>query len=300
MSQGQPVIWHLLNIFISVVRKLPHRSAVALGGRLGLLVAKATPKKFHEACARCERILGVSKERAVEIVTGSYRHFGSAAAEFARMPDAAQNIDSLVSCSGLEYLHDAAASKRGAMLVTAHIGNWEYGAACLAHHGFPVNALGADQRDSRITELIKELREACGVTALGKAGDLKVMVSALKRGEFIAVPVDQDAKEFGAVSPFLGFPASTPTGPERLAARLGCDVIPVFCIRNPDGITMDLKIYPPMQGRDGKPFGADIQESTDDLNRIISEEICRHPEQWMWMYPRWESVERGIFDDRRN
>ncbi|MBR4400974.1 MAG: lysophospholipid acyltransferase family protein [Synergistes sp.] len=300
MSEGQPAIWRFLSIFKSVVRMLPHKRAVALGGWLGLLVAKATPVKFREACGRCERILGVSKERAEEIVRGSYRHFGSAAAEFARMPAAARDIDSLVTYSGLEYLRDAADSKRGAILVTAHIGNWEYGAAWVAHQGFPVNALGADQRDRRITDLIKELRESAGVIALGKAGDLKAMVSALKRGEFIAVPVDQDAKEFGVVSPFLGFPASTPTGPERLAARLGCDVIPIFCIRSGDGITIDVKIYPPLKGRDGKPFGADIQESADDLNEILSDEIRRHPEQWMWMYPRWESVERGIFDDSGN
>ena len=300
MSKGQPVIWHLLNAFKNIVRVLPHKRAVALGGWLGLLVAKATPEKFREACVRCERILGVSKERAEGIVRGAYRHFGSAAAEFARMPVVAADIDSLVTCSGVEYLRAAAESKRGAMLVTAHIGNWEYGAAWVAHQGFPVNALGAEQRDIRITELIKELREAGGVIALGKAGDLKAMVSALKRGEFIAVPVDQDAKEFGVVSPFLGFPASTPTGPERLAARLGCDVIPIFCIRSGDGITIDIKVYPPLKGRNGKPFGADIQESADDLNGILSEEIRRHPEQWMWMYPRWESVERGIFDDRGN
>ena len=55
-----------------------------------------------------------------------------------------------------------------------------------------------------------------------------------------------------------------------------------------------------MKGRDGEPFGKNIQTSTDDLNAVISEGIKAHPEQWMWMYPRWESVERGIFNDRGN
>ncbi|MFR5880942.1 MAG: hypothetical protein ACLUEQ_09120 [Cloacibacillus evryensis] len=55
-----------------------------------------------------------------------------------------------------------------------------------------------------------------------------------------------------------------------------------------------------MKGRGGEPFGKDMQASTDDLNAVISEMIRAHPDQWMWMYPRWESVERGIFGDRGN
>ena len=86
----------------------------------------------------------------------------------------------------------------------------------------------------------------------------------------------------------------------ELAAKLGCDVIPGICTRNPDGVTFSMKFYPPMKGRDGEPFGKNIQTSTDDLNAVISEGIKAHPEQWMWMYPRWESVERGIFNDRGN
>ena len=148
--------------------------------------------------------------------------------------------------------------------------------------------------------VIKDLRRAGGAKALGKANDLKAMIKALQRGEVIAVPIDQDAKEAGVVSPFLGSPASTPLGPAKLAAKLGCDVIPGICTRNPDGVTFSMKFYPPMKGRDGEPFGKNIQTSTDDLNAVISEGIKAHPEQWMWMYPRWESVERGIFNDRGN
>ena len=132
---------------------------------------------------------------------GAYEHFGRAAAEFARMPVMAERIDELVSSEGHEYLFDAVKSGRGAMLATAHIGNWEYSACWLAHHGLPINSLGADQRDERITELIKDLRRAGGAKALGKANDLKAMIKALQRGEVIAVPIDQDAKEAGDERP---------------------------------------------------------------------------------------------------
>lgn len=297
MAQSQPFIWHSLDMFRKLVCALPHEKAVALGGALGSLVARFSVRKVSEAQARCAKILGVPRERAREIVLGSYNHFGRAAAEFARMPAMADKMDSLVSSSGHEYIVEAVESKRGAILATAHIGNWEYAACWLAHQGLPINSLGTDQRDDRITELIKEIRRAGSSKALGKANDLRAMMKALQNGEIIAVPVDQDAKRAGVVSPFLGSPASTPVGPAKLAAKLGCDVIPGICVRRPDGITFEMKFYPPMKGRNGEPFGKDIQASTDDLNAVISEGIRAYPDQWMWMYPRWESVERGTFDD---
>ena len=220
-EKSQPLIWHSLNIFRALCCRMEHERAVALGGKLGSLVARFSRKKVDEAVERCMKILGVPRARAEEIVRGAYEHFGRAAAEFARMPVMAERIDELVSSEGHEYLFDAVKSGRGAMLATAHIGNWEYSACWLAHHGLPINSLGADQRDERITELIKDLRRAGGAKALGKANDLKAMIKALQRGEVIAVPIDQDAKEAGVVSPFLGSPASTPLGPAKLAAKLG-------------------------------------------------------------------------------
>ena len=194
-ERSQPLIWHSLNIFRALCCRMEHERAVALGGRLGSLVARFSRKKVSESVERCMKILGVPRGRAEEIVRGAYEHFGRAAAEFARMPVMAERIDELVSSEGHEYLFDAVKSGRGAMLATAHIGNWEYSACWLARHGLPINSLGADQRDERITELIKELRRAGGAKALGKANDLKAMIKALQRGEVIAVPVDQDAKE---------------------------------------------------------------------------------------------------------
>ena len=301
MAQGQPIIWRALNAFRKTVCALPHEKAVALGGVLGGLVGRFSKKKAGEATKRCAKILGVSEERAREIVIGSYANFGRSAAEFARMPIVAERINDYVTSSGHEYIIDSVRSGRGAILATAHIGNWEYGACWVSRHlGLPVNSLGADQRDPHITEMIKELRAIGGCKALGKSTDLRAMMKALQNGEIIAVPVDQDSKEHGVLSPFLGYPASSPSGPARLAAKTGCDVITCACVRRPDGVTFEMMFNPPLKGRDGGAFGKDIQSSVDDLNEQVSEIIRKYPDQWMWMYPRWESVERGVFGDIGN
>lgn len=298
MTQRQPLIWNALSGFRKLVNALPHERAVRLGGSLGRLVERFTPKKSQAAQERCARILGVTQEQAREIVRGSYDHFGRAAAEFARMPKMAPHLKEYVHVTGMEYFDEAFKSGRGVLIATAHIGNWEYYGCLLAQLGYPINALGADQRDERITNLISELRVDGGMKVLGKSNDLKAMIRAFQNGEVIAIPIDQDARRSGVLSPFLGSPASTPVGPAKLAAKLGCVVIPAVTFRNPDGVTFTGEFLPPMTGRNGLPFGKDIQTSMDDLNAVLSKEIMKHPEQWMWMYPRWASVERGDFDER--
>jgi KDO2-lipid IV(A) lauroyltransferase len=128
-------------------------------------------------------------------------------------------LEKIMTVDGEEHLRRAMELGKGAIFLSAHIGNWEYGAAILAHKGFPINAIGAEQRDPRITEAIVDLRRSAGVKPVGKGLDLKGAISCLKAGEVLAVLLDQDARDMGVVSPFLGFPASTPVGPIKLARK---------------------------------------------------------------------------------
>lgn len=296
----QPAVWVTLCAFIWIVRRLPHAAALKFAGLLGAWVPLFTRKKTRESSLRCAKILGVSYEEAYKITTGAYRHFAKAAAEFARLPVMVSRIKELVRVHGEDNLRSAMDRGKGVILATAHLGNWEYAAAWCAQSGYPINGLGTDQRDDRITKLIIDLRSSGGTKALGKATDLKAMFRALTAGEIIAVPIDQDAKLNGVVSPFLGFPASTPTGVAKLAGKYGCAVLPAFCVRAADGVTMDFHFLPAMQGRGGRPYGEDIQTSMDDCNAVISKWIKAYPDQWMWLYPRWESVERGMFGEVRD
>lgn len=296
MKNKQTFIWSILTAFRKIVTLLPHSAAVAIGGFIGSVVPFFTPVKLREATDRCARVLGISHKEARGIVKRSYRNFGKSTAEFIRLPVMASKLDEIMCVYGEENLREAYEAGKGVFVVTAHIGNWEYAGAWAAQHGYPMNGLGTDQRDERITNLIAELRNAGGMKALGKASDLKAMIKALQAGEIIAVPVDQDAKKAGVVSPFLGYPASTPIGMAKLADRLGCAVVPGYCVRWLDTQKLELHFLPVLKGREGTPFGKNLQSSVDDCNEVISEWIRKYPDQWMWMYPRWESVERGDFD----
>ena len=267
-----------------------HKQAISLGGRAADIVRVFSPRRVARARSRAARMLGVSDHRAGEIIKAAYSHFGRALAEFIRLPMMYHKIDEIVSVTGEEHIWKALGLGRGAIMLSAHIGCWEYAAAVLAKHGLPMNAIGAEQRDERITKAIADLRASAGVKPVVKGIDLRAAVGCLRKNEVLAVLLDQDAKESGVLSPFLGHLASTPTGAIKLARKFGTPILPAHITRDDDGTHMTFKINPPLEGRDGLPFGEDISHAADKCNEAISGWIREKPDQWIWMYPRWGST----------
>lgn len=287
---GQDRTWGVLGFLGGLFCHMPHSLALGLGGGLGSLLRLLSRKKVDAAEARCVKALGLGVTPAREVVRGAYANLGRSVAEFLRFPVIGGKIESLVEVHGEEFLRDALGRGKGVILLTAHFGNWEIAAATLSRHGFPMNAIGAEQRDSRITDRIAELRESFGIKTISKGFDLKSAIRCLKRGEVLGVLLDQDPRDKGLVVPFLGLPASTPYGPVKLAQKLGAAIVPLFIVRRDDGIHHDLHLLPALEGEGGEPFGEDIERDVLLCNNLISDWIRKHPDHWLWLYPRWAST----------
>ena len=273
-----------------LARRLPHRFALGLGAELGLLARLLSWKRVDTAERRCVRVLGVGVTEARRIVRESYRNHGRCVAEILRMPVIGEKIEHLYSIHGEENLREAFERGKGVILLSAHLGNWELAASRITRMGFPVEAIGAEQRDPRMTDLLISLRASGGVVTIGKGFDLKAALRCLQGGKALAILLDQDAKQKGIVVPFMGRPASTPYGPVKMSWKLGAPIVPVFFIRREDGVTHDLTFLPPLElpSADG---GEDaILASVKKCNDILGDWIARFPEQWMWLYPRWAST----------
>lgn len=284
------LIWGTILFFRWCVRKLPQKAAVRTGAAVGWIVWALSRKRVDRAERRCVRALGVGVTRARGIVRASYMNLGRNLAEFVRFPVTGKDVGKFMEIHGEENLRDAFEEGNGVIFLTAHLGNWEMGAALLAQMGYPMNAIGAEQRDPRITELIEVLRRSFNVKTISKGRDLKAALRCLKQGEVLGVLLDQDFGSNGLVVPFLGLEASTPYGPLKMADKLNSRIVPVFCIRRPDGVKHDMYLLPPLERPPEGGFSSDLEGSLRMCNDIISEWILKHPDQWMWLYPRWAST----------
>lgn len=286
----QELIWLGIQYLSMQSHLLPHSAALSLGGSLGRMVFSLNKDKSSKAIIRCSKFLGCSLEVAREVVAKSYINLGRSVVEFLNLAKIGKKIDEIVSVHDIENLNDALACGRGVILLTAHLGNWELAAAYLGIKDYPMRAIGAEQRDARITKLISDIRASCGVETIGKGFDLRGAIRCLQEGNILGVLLDQDAKDKGIITPFLGQPASTPYGPVKLAMKMRSPIVPLFIVRRKDNTHHDLYFLPSLEERVKDFYDRPIEENVRLCNDILSDWISRHPEQWLWLYPRWAST----------
>lgn len=269
---------------------LPHGLAVHSGDFLGRLANRVVPlrrKVADENLAAAFPHLTAPERR--QLLRRLYRHLGRSLAEFCRYP--VLNPKALarrIRLEGEEHLSEALEKGRGVLLLTAHLGNWEYLGAGLAARGFPMTFLVGPHSNRLAQELFNRYRGLNNVQVLVTEGsDLRAAFKALKAGRVVATVADQDAGPGGYFIDFFGRPASAALGPFRIARRTGSPVVFAFDVRH--GMDHVISIDPPLHADPE----ADALEESMAWARLyharLEEVVARHPEQWFWVHRRWRS-----------
>jgi KDO2-lipid IV(A) lauroyltransferase len=196
-----------------------------------------------------------------------------------------------VQVEGLEELaratQDLMAAGKGLIIVTGHLGNWEFVARYTARaSGRRFNALAKPSKLPELTKILDDLRARMNTAVLWTDSKnlLKDMLKILKAGECLGFVMDQ--KPEGRVGPLVKFfdqPTEFVSGPAKLSIRLGSPVLAVFCMRT--GVLqyriIQKLIVPADHGL------TDEIELTQKMANSIESVIRLYPEQWLWNYKRW-------------
>jgi lauroyl/myristoyl acyltransferase len=129
----------------------------------------------------------------------------------------------------------AAAARHGAVLVAAHVGAWEWGAAALAAAGLPVVAVAAVQMNPAWSPALARAKRRLGVEVVGPEAAPHRLARALRSGAVVALLVDGDVATARAPGRMGALTALLPRGPSRLAARTGAALWAGRCARLPGG-----------------------------------------------------------------
>jgi KDO2-lipid IV(A) lauroyltransferase len=104
---------------------------------------------------------------------------------------------------------DVLISRRGAILLTGHYGNWELIGYALAALGFPLTAVMRPLDNPYLNEYLLAIRAKRGLELLYKKGATRSAGDILASGGILGFIADQNAGHKGEFVEFFGRPAST-------------------------------------------------------------------------------------------
>lgn len=268
------------------------RIGAALGPVYGLIAKKQKKRGIHNAMVG----MNMTEAEASQLMDDLFKNIGRAAMEILYMPNLSESfIKEHIQLDGAHYLDDALAEGKGVIVLTAHIGNWEWMGAALAAYGYPATTIVKKQPNAQFTRLMNEYREMVGMEVFARGGNEMIRAAkALKKKKLLGFLADQDGYIHGLPVPFLGQESSAVIGPATFAHKFKSPVVPIFASRHEGGHTVH--ILPPMYYEDTGNEELDMYRLTEKTVQVTEQFIKEHPDEWLWFQHRWNTSLPEIID----
>ena len=200
---------------------------------------------------------------------------------------------------GEEILIEALSKKKGIVLITAHLGNYEMAAQFIpCHLGIQLSAVAKKMKNIWVNRLIHNLRTRFGNKVIYKRGALPQMMQTLRQGGMIAILMDISRRFDGVEVNFFGRRATATPAAALLGLRCKSPIVPAFCLRNPTG-ELIAQIEPPLEMQRTKDLRYDLQFNTQQITDWVERSVRNCPEQWNWMLRRWKDFYPDLYQESK-
>jgi len=192
-------------------------------------------------------------------------------------------VKKYVRFTGLDNL-DRALSNGGAIALTAHLGNYEFGGVVVSLLGYKFSAVALPHKDPRLTAFFTGHRNRFGIEVISTGLSIKRCFSALKKGKLLGLVADRDFGNDGMKAKMFSQYAILPKGAAFFHLHTGASIVPAFFVRE-DKYFYRLIFESPIQA-------VDYQGLTDeDIVRlcipVLEKYISKYPQQWYMFQPYW-------------
>lgn len=235
----------------------------------------------------------LGREASLREVKEVFRHFAMYLVDFFRFSHLTKKkISRWIRLEGMEHMEEALSRGKGAIGLSAHLGNYELAAAVLSLLGFPVYAAVFVHENKRVDEFFSRQRAGVGVHVIpvrsqNQRALFQASLDALKKNGILALIGDRDFFGNGMELPFFGKQVRIPRGPAAFSVRTGAPIVPGFLVREKGSyrFVLERPIYPP-QDVDKEEA---IRRMTQECVEVLSRYIKKYPTQWYVFQEFWKS-----------
>jgi len=214
---------------------------------------------------------------------------------------------------GEELIAEAIARGQGLIVVSAHFGNFEYGASRLGAIGYRMATPVERMEPEALYEWFRKTRAHHNMRLFpaDSRETLREMRNALKRNELVVIAADRYIIGSSIKAPFFGELARLPTSPFALALKTGAPIVASFSWRlgpgRSHGVVIPLDIQPEPKDSEGDGSAATRVRSEDATARAVGKYveqlerlITMYPEQWVsTLAPIWDTEDTKDADEPR-
>src|SRR3954469_22618787 len=245
-STGEPTVpsglyrANLWKVAVAVARRLPHFLLCRLSGHAGKLYWLFCPSRRRVVFKNVLPAL-YGDARAARITTRElFQQFGIKLADLWRYESGLSIYNLFHSLNGWEHFEVAQKRGRGVLLVTIHLGNWEFGAPLLTQRGVKLQVITLAEPQARLTEIRQAARARWGIETLALGDNPFAAVEIIRRLEennAIALLMDRPPSQTAVPVTLFGRRFSASISAAELARASGCAILPVYLPRTSRGYT---------------------------------------------------------------
>lgn len=232
-----------------------------------------------------------SKREIRRIRIRMFRNFAKYLVDFFRFSKLdIDYVKNNIKVENIHYIDEALSKGKGAIIVTAHLGNWELGAVVVALLGYPFWVVALPHKYKKVDDFFNSQREGKGVKVIPLGKAVRKSLEILQENNVLALAGDRDfTQKNGVVVDFFGRPAIFPQGPAALSIKTGAGIIPGFMLRNADD-SFTLKFEKPLNFIPTGNKDKDLVDLTGQYRNIFQDYIRRYPDQWYMFRKFWRDA----------
>ncbi|MCX7115434.1 MAG: lysophospholipid acyltransferase family protein [Gammaproteobacteria bacterium] len=265
--------------------------------RIGKWIARFLPYRQRVVLANINRVYGdhLTAADKQHLIVAFYSHLATFIKEMVTLRFLSETkLKQKVTVTGHQHVLDVAASGKGVLLLTAHLGNWEFAplGAILNFKAFRghFHFIRRTLTNKTIERILFNRYHKAGLRIIPKKGSLQQVCDVLEQNHAIIFVLDQHAaltNRDGIAVEFFGEKAGTYRSLASIARHTGVPVIPTETYRQADGSHV-LAFHAPLECQDYPSSQEALYQNTKRYNEALEQMILRHPEQWMWVHKRWK------------
>jgi lauroyl/myristoyl acyltransferase len=274
-------------------RLLPASSLQRIAQRVAMGYCASNAKRRETVINNLLPALEFDRAAAERKCRELFKQFGAKVADLWRY-EAGKGIEELaVAVDHWERFEAARAPGRGLLLLTPHIGNWEFGAPLLRQRGVNLQVISQAEPQPALTKLREASRARWGIETLVIGENPFAFVEVIRRlesGAVVALLLDRPPAASAVTVKLFGHRFRASVAAAELARATGCALLPV-CIPRV-GRTYSVELLPEIR-YDRIALGSREARAnlTQEIIRQFEPLIRRHLDQWFHFVPLWHNEE---------